>query len=224
MKPALTLVATAAVAGVALVAAPSEARAQLKWEASGAVGGAGRLTSGGSATELGPAAQVDAHVALIPLLRAGAYLAFDSAPEDGAAARRIYAGGLRAKVMSPFPRGDFQAWLFVGVGYAAVARSEYAAIAPTTRGAGDAPVPGVVNVASAGGGFLEIPFGIGVAYKVAKPWKLQLELSGRPAAATYGSVYADRGYTGAAGYRGTLPASGTDSFGIFALVGLGFEP
>lgn len=224
MKPALTLAATAAAASLALVAAPSEARAQLKWEASAGVGGAGRLTSGGSPTEIGPAAQLDAHVALIPLVRAGAYLAFDSAPEDGAATRRFYAGGLRAKIMSPFPRGDLQAWLFVGVGYAAIARSEYAAVAPTTRAAGDAAVPGVVTVASAGGGLLEIPFGVGLAYKVAKPWKLQLELSGRPAAATYGSVYSDRAYTGPSGYRGTLPASGADAFGIFALVGLGFEP
>lgn len=219
MKPALS----AALAVAALTFAGT-ASAQLKWEASGSVGTGLRLKIGGPGAQLGPAFGLDAHVALLPLVRVGGYLAHDIAPEDGAAARRAFGGGARVKLMSPWPRGDFQGWIFAGFGYSGVTRAGYRGVATASRTPGEAPVPQVVDVASAGGGLFEVPFGIGAAYRVARPWKIQLELSGRPSVGAYGSVYGDRPTTTLGGVRGFLPASDRDAFGFFAVLGLGYEP
>ena len=131
MTRPLTRVRTAArlaafvVALVAMLLVATPAQAQLHWDASAQVGAMKRVLgnrpSGGDDTLWGPAGQLTGHIALLPLVRVGAYFGHDISPFDGkASARDITWGGLRAKIMSPWPRGDGRVWLFFGFGYAGV--------------------------------------------------------------------------------------------------------
>ena len=46
-----------------------------------------------------------------------------------------------------------------------------------------------MHVQGAGGGFFDVPFGIGASYKLYKPWELCAELGARVGFAHNGSVY-----------------------------------
>ena len=110
--------------------------------------------------------------------------------------------------MSPWPRGDARAWLFFGFGYAGVYQRSTsrrgASRAARTFAVADAVVHG------AGGGFFEVPFGLGASYKLRKPWELCAELGGRAGFGHTGSVYEAPGprVTSRAGRDGTLPPAG----------------
>jgi hypothetical protein len=203
----------ASLLGLALVIAPATAQAQIHWDASAQVGVMKRVLGdrppGGKDAGFGPAGQLTAHVALLPLVRFGAYFGHDISPMGGdVSARDLTWGGLRAKIMSPWPRGDLRAWLFVGFGYTGVyARS-------TVRG--DTVVHG------AGGSFFEVPFGIGASYKLRKPWELCAELGARTGLGHTGSVYEAPGprvSSPGAADTNALPA-GADRFGIGLTIGI----
>jgi hypothetical protein len=226
MKRLLPLCAGASVA-FALTIATSDARAQLHVDASAQVGAMKReLTSrppGSKDAGFGPVAQLNVHFALIPLVRLGAYVGHDISPVSGdPSARDLTWGGLRAKIMSPWPRGALRAWLFVGFGYAGVYQRSTSAprnfpgppATPTVRA--DAVVQG------AGGGFFEVPFGIGASYKLRKPWELCAELGLRPAFGHSGSVYGDPGpqVTSAGRPTGNALPLGKDSFAVGLTVGV----
>ena len=221
-----SLLAASAAAAFALLV-PRVAAAQVHWDAALQAGVEKRFLTGRAPgadnAGFGPFAQLSGHIALLPLVRVGGYIGHDISPLGGdAAARDLTWGGLHIKAMSPWPRGNLRAWLFFGFGYTGM----YARSYHTTLG-----VPGPagtitsqdVLVHGSGGGFFEVPFGIGVSYKVRKPWELFLELGARVGFASHGSAY-DRGprysVTGGAAGDGILPSAGTDRFGLGLSLGI----
>ncbi len=204
------LVATLTVA-LPLVLVTSSAGAQVHWDASAQLGVMKRVLGsrqdGDPITGFGPAGQLTGHVALLPLVRVGAYVGHDISPFSSGgrlysdySARDITWAGLRAKIMSPWPRGDFRGWLFVGFGYAGV----YQRSTPTTPG---------FFVPGGGGSFFELPFGLGASYKLWKPWELCAELGGRAGFGHTGSIYERP-------EPRSDPRPGTDTFGIGLTVGV----
>lgn len=126
----------------------------------------------------GPTAQLMGHVALLPLARVGGYIGHDVS-SLAKSARNITFGGLRVKGMLPF-RGDIRAWIFAGFGYAGVHQ---------------------------GGGFFDVPFGVGASYTFFKPWQVLVELGGRA------------GF----GHSGYPPAADLDRFALGLTVGVGID-
>lgn len=177
------------------------ASAQLHWDLGAQVGVNKRFlgASGNDGTALshnaglGPTAQLQGHFALLPLVRVGGYLGYEISPLEGdPAARDMFGGGLRVKVMSPWPRGDVRLWLFVGFGYQAVYARSYDARVNTTPSSTSVSVTGSsfdLKVQGAGGHYWELPFGIGVSYKLRKPWQLFAELGARVGFAGSGTAY-----------------------------------
>lgn len=210
-----------------LLAATTPAHAQVHWDASAQVGVARRVLSnrpvGGEDAGFGPIGQLTGHVALLPLLRFGAYVGHDISPMGGASsARDLTSGGLRAKVMSPWPRGALRAWLFFGFGYTGVYARSTTGPRVFPGPPGSPSVTNEATVQGAGGGFFEVPFGIGASYKLRKPWELSAELGMRAGFGHSGSVYEDPGpEVRSAGRADTnaLPA-GKDRFGIGLTVGV----
>jgi hypothetical protein len=174
--------------------APREARAQLHADASAQIGVEKRFVAdappGAGDPGFGPAGQITVHVALLPLVRAGAWIAHDVSPmPDPVAARDVTSGGARLKLMSPWPRGDVRAWLFAGFGYAGVYARSYATTVqvPTGLSGQSTPTPGVVQ--GAGGSFFDVPLGLGASYKLRAPWLLVAELGCHLGFGHTGSVY-----------------------------------
>lgn len=209
----IVMVAVAAIVIAVGVLAPSPAHAQVHWDASAQAGVMKRVLvdrpAGGEDAGFGPVGQLTAHVALLPLVRVGGYFGHDISPIVGpASARDLTWGGIRAKIMSPWPRGAARAWLFVGFGYGGVyARST------TVNGA---------TVHGAGGGFFEVPFGIGASYKLRKPWELCAELGMRTGFGHSGSAYEDPGpaLTAPGATETNAPPAGKDRFAFGFTVGI----
>lgn len=170
------------------VALPRPASAQLHWDASVQAGAMKRFVveraPGTDDVGIGPTAQIAAHVALLPLVHAGVYVGHDISPlPDPASARNITFMGIRAKVAVPMS-GDLRAYGFAGFGLALVTQQAFELKNfPYRSGKKDA------QVESAGGNFFEVPFGLGVSYKLRKPWELCAELGARVGFAHAGSVY-----------------------------------
>ncbi len=145
----------------------------------------GGRPSGGGDAGFGPAAEVHGHVAILPLVRAGAYVGHDISPQPGdTKALQITSFGLRAKVTSPMPLDPWRVWAFVGVGYAgAYGHSFHTTIAPDPS----SRVPAFAT--GAGGSFFEVPFGVGASYKLRRPWHLTAELGGRATFGYAGSLF-----------------------------------
>lgn len=186
----------AAVAAVFALAFPRAAAAQLHWDASAQVGVMKRFMAsrptGADDAGFGPVGQLTAHVALLPLVHFGAYVAHDVSPLPGdAAARDITFGGARVKGVLPVA-GALRAFAFAGFGYAGVYARSYETALFTRTGGGD-PVRRSVHVEGAGGSFFDVPFGIGASYKLRKPWELVAELGARVGFGHTGSVYEDPG-------------------------------
>ena len=228
------VLATLAVA-LTFVLFTSRAGAQLHGDASAQIGGEKRFLvdrpTGGPNASFGPVGQLTGHVALLPLVRLGAYFGHDISPFGGEgsatppagapSARDITWGGLRAKIMSPWPHGDARLWLFFGFGYAGVYQRSASLNVSVPGPPGMPPVSAQRVMHGAGGGFFEVPFGIGASYKLRKPWELCAELGGRAGFAHTGSVYGAPGprTTGPEG-EGHAPPAGTDRFGIGLTIGV----
>lgn len=170
----------------------------------------------------GPAGQLAAHVALLPLVRVGGYASYDLSPGPGdAAARDVFAVGLRAKVLSPWPRGSFRTWALLGIGYARVHARGYDTRIDGPAGPRDATVDG------AGGGFAEVPIGIGASYKLRKPLELTAELGFRVGFAHHGDAYQAPGAAlvihDAPPASGAMLPPGVDRFALGLTVGVLFE-
>lgn len=218
-----------AVLGAFVGLTPSVAHAQLHWDASAQVGATKREVvdrpPGGENGGVGPALQLTGHVALLPLVRIGGYLGHDISPMQGdTSARDITFGGLRAKIMSPWPRGALRAWLFVGFGYAGVyGRSTTGPrMFPGPPGNSSATVTTEATVHGAGGSFFEVPFGLGASYKLRKPWELCAELGMRTGFGHTGSLYDAPGPQVTSAGRpdeNALP-NGKDRFGIGLTLGV----
>jgi hypothetical protein len=182
----LARIASAALA-LALVFAWSPARAQLHWDASASAGVMRRVlvnkpAGAGGDAGFGPVGEIHGHIALVPLFRLGAYVGHDIAPMPGdITALQITSFGARVKATSPWPLDPWRIWAFVGFGYAGVYGPSYHTHVPGAQT--DALVVG------AGGGFFEVPLGLGVSYKLRRPWHLMAELSGRGGFGFSGSVF-----------------------------------
>lgn len=119
----------------------------------------GAIAEGGALT-------LDGHVAIFPLLRVGAWATAEaSKPIDAPSVRGIFGGGVRLKIVPPWPRGVWRAWLATGFGYDGLASD------------------------AGGGGFFEVPAILGASYRIRKPWVFLMELAARPAFGFWGSYY-----------------------------------
>lgn len=211
----------------ALTLATSSAQAQVHWDASAQAGVMKRTLAnrpaGGKDAGFGPVAQLTGHVALLPLVRLGAYVGHDISPMGGdASARDLTWGGLRAKIMSPWPRGALRAWLFFGFGYAGVYGRSTSAPRNFPGPPGTPAVRADAVVQGAGGSFFEVPFGIGASYKLRKPWELCAELGSRVGFGHRGSLYTDPGPQVSSPGRAdsnALPA-GADRFAVGLTIGV----
>jgi hypothetical protein len=162
--------------GVVIAFSASEARAQARWDV-GVEGGVERRVlaskpGGGADAGFGPVVEMAGHVALLPLLRLGAYAQYDTSPVSGDGIREIVSGGLDARIVLPWVRGTWRNYLRVGIGEAA---------------AFDRPHGG-----SQHGHFTEVPVALGVAYRVV-PWVwVTSELGARMGFAFGGAEYLPR--------------------------------
>jgi hypothetical protein len=197
---------------VGVLAQPRQAWGQLHWDAGFELGVMDRVTAGRDLTApaptFGPAAEVHAHVALVPMVRVGAYVAEDISPLRGLPAREITEAGLRAKVSPPLLSGPWRSWVFLGLGYARAYAPGHGEVAPGSTPPTEAHVPGAV------GGVLDLPVGVGIGYRLRRPWQLFAELEGRVGLAFWGPLYQR-----AAGE----PYGGQDSFAVSLSVGVSLD-
>lgn len=213
-----------------LFAFSSTANAQVHWDVGAEAGVMKRvLTSrpaGGSDAGFGPIVGVHAHVALMPLIRVGVYLDGELSPTDEPTSRRIYSGGLRVKLTPPISPADaIRFWAFAGFGYAGVYSPAYHADLVIRDAAGNVTKQGI-DASGAGGHFLEIPLGVGMGWRLRKPWELTAELSGRLGIANGGTLYsADGRAATATGVPGDVRATtpGQDSWAIGLTIGIGLD-
>ncbi len=218
------LVALASALGVFAFAAP--ASAQLHWDAAAEAGVMKRFLGAKSITDdpgFGPLLELQGHVALLPFVRVGAYVGHDISPMPAnIAARDITSGGLHVKLIPPFPRGDFRAYLFLGFGYAGVyARSYPSTLAiPTGISGNTKPTDGTVQ--GAGGSYFELPFGLGATYKLSNALHLMGELGMRYGFGFSGSVYEAPGPQFSSPNRPdeNVSPAGLDQWGVSLAVGV----
>jgi hypothetical protein len=137
------------------------------------------------------------------MLRVGVYVVHDISPVSGVPAREITEAGLRVKFSPPLLSGGWRNWLFVGLG---VAR----AYMPSHGAAG-------TTVAGASGGILDLPFGVGVGYRIRRPWEIFAELEGRVGLGFAGPLYAK------AEAQPSLPYGGQDSFAVSLSLGVSWD-
>jgi hypothetical protein len=229
----IRLRAAAALAlGLVVLTFTSHVRAQVHWDGAVEAGANKRFATsrprGGDDFGVGPVIGLQGHVALLPMLRLGAYARAEISPSGEPEARRIYAGGLRVKFSPPWPapRSALHLWVFAGVGYAGVYAPSYDTTLHLVPSGGTAPEPTRVFVPGAGGGFVEVPFGVGGAWRFRKPWQLTAELAARAGFGFSGSVYDADGRPAIAPNAAALPAigpAGNDGFALGLTVGVGFD-
>jgi hypothetical protein len=214
---------------VALVLGSASASAQLRGDI-GAYGGVSQRVlspaTGGGALP-GPQFGLEGHVALFPLLRIGAYVHGELAPTNNqVASKELLAVGARIKVVPPWPRGDWRMWVALGVGYVGAYSPAYTQSLTLQPINGGTPTTTKLSVDGAGGGFLELPISVGVAYRRLKPFMIFAELTGRIGLAFSGSLYGGTGGRGAkddAGAPSAIASDGKDVFGAGLALGIGFD-
>jgi hypothetical protein len=162
------------------------AEAQVHWDVGAQVGVMERVQTGAGAgapsPTPGPVGEVHAHVALVPMVRVGPYLAHDISPVDGAPARQITEGGLRAKLAPPLFGGPWRGWGALGLGYARAYEPAHHVVV----GAVD------TAVGASEGGIVDAPLALGLAYRVrgpGDPWEISAELGCRFGLAFVGAMY-----------------------------------
>jgi hypothetical protein len=160
--------------------------AQVRWDASAEVGAMTRFSSGGAlgapSAALGPSAELLAHLAVLPMLRLGGYLAYDLSPVAGAV-RSLGSAGLDARLSPPLLPVPWRVFASVGIGY----------------GAADGPGPFEgprVDAPFARGGFLELPVALALAYRLDRTWETFVEVGGKVGLWFTGSLYGEGAYLG----------------------------
>jgi hypothetical protein len=184
----------------------SGACAQVHWDAGAQAGVTKRFTAGGDAGApapgFGPSLELQSHVALVPMVRVGAYLGTDLSPAAPDGLRTFWDGGLHVRLTPPLVSWPWRTWLFTGFGYSYAEN-----LGPHLPG-----------------GFLEVPVGVGLGRKMGPHALLFVELGGRIDFAFYGRMY-DRSAVEAAGTTGEggNPYVGKDTFALSLSVGLSLE-
>jgi hypothetical protein len=217
------------------LACASDAQAQLHWDV-GVHGGVTKrfLTDRRCIQKttcrdanMGPIIGGQGHIALNRFVRVGGYAQFEISPLDGApsSSRSMLALGLQGKLISPWPTRAWRLWLTLGVGYVAVWAPSYTITLfpdPDPQGLGSYPA----TVDPSGGGFLEVPLGVGVSYRVYKPVVVYAELLGRFGGGFWGTLYGENGGRNATSPllgRSTIPPAGNDLFSLGLVAGVGFD-
>jgi len=230
----LVLSATA----MALLGSSNGAVAQVNSDVGFSAGVMKRFTTsaapGVSQPGFGPVVDLRGHLAVLPMLRVGLYVAYDHSPMPGAGDRNFLTGGIHVKVTPPLLPFPWKTYLFTGfgVGYAeADAYATTVTVYDNLATGASAPSGSVAARApSLTGGLLEVPLGLGLARKLGTSWEVFLELGGRFGVATFGPLY-DSHETPAYSVTGTLPAgsilssphapfTGADSFALSLSVGV----
>jgi hypothetical protein len=200
------------------------AGAQLHWDVGAEVGAMKRFTTGSDVAApepgFGPVFELQGHVALVPMVRIGAYFAQDISPASGIGARTFYEGGLHLKVSPPLLSAPWRAWAFAGFGYAYTYAASYHGAVTIGTQTSDVLYGGVY------GGMLDVPVGVGLGYKLqslVSPWLVFAELGGRFGVGFYGPMYADGAAGIASNYVAVAPFMGKDSFALTLSLGLSFE-
>jgi hypothetical protein len=217
----VAIAATASVACVSVAAAPV-ARAQtagIRWDVGAEAGAVERFRTGAPPgaprPEVGPSAEVHAHVAVFPMLRAGVYVAYDASPAAGRPVRQFLEGGIRVKFTPPLLRRPWRVWAFAGLGGAWVVepgfRVQSFALATSSS------ILGAGTVSGAEGGILEVPLGVGLGWTVRAPWRLFAELGGRATWLAAGPLYEPPFCLC------RVPSEGKDSFAAGVSVGVSWE-
>lgn len=167
-KTVTRLVGALSVVAGLLSAGP--AGAQVRWDAGAQAGVSRRFTTGASAgvpqPGFGPRVELQAHVALVPMVRVGLYLAGDLAPL-GDQWRSYSSGGIHLRASPPLLPIGWRTWAFAGFGYAL----------------------GYDGGAHDSGGFFEVPAGLGLGRKLSRPLLLFVEAGARVGFAFQGAMY-----------------------------------
>lgn len=213
--------------GLASVFVAAPAAAQVHWDVGADVGVMKRFLSTGANTSsnapdagLGPVGELHLHFALLPLVRVGAYLSHDISPQGGVPARQITSGGLHLKLASPWPNGRWRGWAFAGLGYAAVYAKSYHGVLPNQNPDGS---NADIFVEGSNGSFVEVPLGVGIAYKLKKPLELTAVLGSRLGFGFAGDVYNSSVAHSPFSPPLEVTAAGNDSFALYLAVGVSFE-
>lgn len=200
------------------------AEAQLHRELSASAGLTRRwLSNRGGASDggVGPRGEIAAHLAVLPIVRVGAYAAAELAPQ-GDADRSFFSVGGRLKLTPPAPLEiGSRTWLFVGAG-GVFAHAPSSSMASMALGGG-APA---LALAPASGRYLEIPFGVGGSHRVARHGSIQAEIGARWGLAFTGPLYASSGRaaTDATGAPSLAPSTGVDRWAVGFSIGFVADP
>jgi hypothetical protein len=214
----------AALAALGTLLCAGTARAQVHWDLGADVGAMKRFTTGSETGApnpgFGPVFELQGHVALIPMLRVGAYFTQDISPASNIGTRTFWEGGLHLKVTPPLLSAPWRAWVFAGFGYAyTYAASFRAPVTMTTQTSN-------VLFGGAYGGMLDVPLGVALGYRLRgalSPWMAFVQLGGRLGVGFYGPMYDDGAAGIAAGTVAVAPFMGKDSFALTLSVGLSLE-
>jgi len=148
-----------------------DAHAQVRWDAELEDGLMRRVLdhkpAGANDATFGPTLDAAVHLALVPLIRVGAYGHYDACPVSGEVVRTFVSGGLDARVLVPWLRGDLRGYARVGLGEA-----------------------GVLEEARAGGHFTEVPVAVGALYRVRRRVWVTAEIGARLGFGFGGAGYA----------------------------------
>lgn len=201
---------------------PRAARADVHKDASLRLGAMARTLSGGTDdASIGPLVAADAHVALLPLLRAGAFLSHDIAPSSRFrdAWRRHGSFGLSVRTNAPWPNRSVHLWLFLRAGPTLTYADGYPALGAPPGGGSAA----FGRVDGAWGAFLEVPAGVGGAVRLRKPFELSMEIGIRLGAFHGGAAYRQPEVTIAGDPAALAPFRGRETFAIFAALGISYD-
>jgi hypothetical protein len=133
--------------------------AQMHWDVGAEVGALERAAPDRSGVARGPGlvGEAQAHVALFPMLRLGAYVLYDGSFEPRSPPTSE--AGIRVKFSPPLLLPPWRAWAFLAIGYAWSYPND-----PSIRD-----------------DYLAATLGIGVGAKIRAPWAIFAELAGTPA-------------------------------------------
>jgi hypothetical protein len=202
-----------AVVVIAVLLIPAPAAAQVRWDAGAQAGVSQRLMTGGSpgapSPDPGPVVQLQAHLALLPMVRLGLYAAEDLSPAPDRV-RSFSAGGLHVRITPPLLPTPWRTWLFAGFGFAE-------AYDGGTRATGQ---------------LFDVPGGLGLGAKLGRRTLLFGELGARFGLGFYGSLYrppapavgSPAGAAPAGNSQGSaLPYLGHDAVALSLTVGLSLD-
>jgi hypothetical protein len=164
-----------------------------------ATGGA----SGAPTPGFGPSLELQGHVALVPMVRLGAYLSTDLSPvsTDGEGPRTFWEGGLHVRVSPPLVAWPWRVWLFTGFGYA------------ITYDVGT----------HLSGGMLDVPVGLGLGRKLTRHTLLFTELGARFGFGFSGPMYTSGSAPARSEAGGGTAYVGNDAVALSLSVGLSLE-